>query len=87
VYYVDLAMSAAPLPPPAPAGWLTRLFRHIMFNLRSLPYIVGVRAACDGFRNMDEALGRAEIAAPPASMALGRGKTPDGAEAEKPPKT
>jgi hypothetical protein len=84
LYYVDL--SAAPSPPPAPrASALVRLFRHIMMNVRSVPYIVGIRKACDAFRNMDEALGREESSTllppssslspaslPPASSQVGR---------------
>lgn len=58
LYYVDLAKTAPPVRPPVPVGYMRRLWRHILFNLRSLPYMMGLRRACDGFRNMDEALGR-----------------------------
>lgn len=69
VYYVDLS-AAPPPPPPPPASALVRLWRHVMFNLRSLPYILGLRQACTAFRNMDEALGGSALAAPPPAPAL-----------------
>lgn len=61
LYYIDLAKTAPSVQAPEPAGYLRRLWRHILFNLRSLPYALGLRRACDGFRNMDEALGRGAL--------------------------
>lgn len=54
LYYIDLAKTAPPMPSPVPVGYIRRLWRHILFNLRSLPYMIGLRRACEGFRNMDE---------------------------------
>ncbi|HMY14736.1 MAG TPA: DUF2652 domain-containing protein [Polyangium sp.] len=77
VYYVDLVKTAPPVPPPAPAGYLTRLWRHILFNIRSFPYMIGLRQACDGFRNMDEALGRPALGpAKPDASADGKNELP-----------
>jgi class 3 adenylate cyclase len=83
VYYVDLSVVPPP-PPPPPASGIVRLFRHIMMNVRAVPYIIGLRKACDAFHNMDEALGREDSntllppssslspgALPPASQNVG----------------
>ncbi len=80
VYYLDLA--TAPPPPPRPAGRLTRLWRHIMLNLRSLPYMLGLRKACDAVRNMGEALGGSNVAVPPPPAALPRKSLRDETDAE-----
>ena len=57
-YYVDLAAcSAASRVAPA-AGvrpWHERLARHAKLTWRSLPYVLGRKKACAGFRNVPEA--------------------------------
>lgn len=59
LHYAALdAIAPVQVEPPAPS-WLRALWDHVMRNVRSVPYIVGVRKACDTFLNMDEALGRA----------------------------
>jgi hypothetical protein len=64
-FYVDLDALAPPVPTPAfPPSWLRRLWSLIKMNLRSIPYILGVRRPCDGFRNVAAALGEASGAPP-----------------------
>ena len=54
-YYVDLHACAAEAPPTiAPMSWPARLSRHLRLTWRSLPYIVGLRKACSGFRNVPQ---------------------------------
>ena len=38
---------------PAPMGFGARLARHVRLTWRSLPYFIGRRRACEGFRNVD----------------------------------
>ena len=50
-WYVDLA-DVAPVT-AVPLGLGARLARHLRLTWRSLPYFVGRRRACEGFRNVD----------------------------------
>ena len=54
-YYVDLADCADALPPPRKLRPLPRLVRHLRLALRTLPYELGLRKACVGFRNVPDA--------------------------------
>jgi hypothetical protein len=58
-FYLDLH---ALEPPPALARgstWWRRLWSWVRLTWRALPYMLGLRTPCDGFRNMDTA--RAEV--------------------------
>ena len=50
-FYVDLA-STVEAPVTRASSALRRLFAWLKMTLRSLPFMVGVRTPCDGFRNM-----------------------------------
>ena len=53
-WVVDLGELASRTPDPAPAlSWLRRLVRHARLTWRSMPYFLGRRKACDGFRNVE----------------------------------
>lgn len=57
-YYVDLAAcsAAAPVMPEARLRpWHERLVRHAELTWRSLPYVLGRKKACTGFRNVPRA--------------------------------
>ena len=55
-YYVDLAQLHADAPVVATRQpLLARVARHVSLTWRSLPYIVGARKACQGFRNVADA--------------------------------
>ena len=54
-YYLDLADCVDALPPPRKLPPLARLARHISLGLRTLPYELGLRKACVGFRNVPDA--------------------------------
>ncbi len=52
---------------------LRRIWGWIKMTVRSLPYFVGIRRSCDGFRNMgnvDPSLAPAELAGPSSTAAL-----------------
>jgi class 3 adenylate cyclase len=51
-YYLDLASCVEALPPPRKLSPLPRLARHLSLALRTLPYELGWRKACVGFRNV-----------------------------------
>ena len=54
-FYVDLTAFGA-LPPPArKLSPLARLVRHVSLGLRTLPYELGLRKACVGYRNVPDA--------------------------------
>jgi hypothetical protein len=53
-FYVDLTAFGA-LPPPAlKLSPLARLVRHVSLGLRTLPYELGLRKACVGYRNVPD---------------------------------
>jgi len=52
-------------PVPRTASWLRRFVQWIRMTFRSLPYFVGAREPCEGFRNLDEALGTTAPSLPP----------------------
>lgn len=53
VWYVDLATRAAAPATDAPRLSMTRRFsRHLRMTWRSIPYLIGARRACAGFRNI-----------------------------------
>jgi hypothetical protein len=54
-YYLDLASFADAPPPPRKLSPLPRLLRHLSLALRTLPYEMGLRKACIGFRNVPDA--------------------------------
>ena len=54
-YYLDLASFADAPPPPRKLAALPRLARHLSLALRTLPYELGLRKACVGFRNVPDA--------------------------------
>lgn len=56
-HYVDLGALLAVLPEPPRPSLLRALWEHIKMNARSLPYFLGIRKACNAFRNMDAAVG------------------------------
>lgn len=65
-YYVALDDIAHSTPAgPAPSA-VRRLRAWAKMFVRSLPFLVGAREPCEGFRNMDEARGAAETKNPPA---------------------
>jgi hypothetical protein len=54
-YYLDLASFADAPPPPRKLPPLPRLLRHMRLAVRTLPYELGLRKACIGFRNVPDA--------------------------------
>lgn len=52
-WYVDLAAIEPSADPAAKLGYGARLARHLRLTWRSLPYFVGRKRACEGFRNVD----------------------------------
>lgn len=52
-WYVDLAKVEPVEAPATKLGYGARLARHLRLTWRSLPYLVGRRRACEGFRNLD----------------------------------
>jgi class 3 adenylate cyclase len=60
-WYVDLAEVEAV--PARPLGFGARLARHLRLTWRSLPYFLGRKRACEGFRNLE---GEPAITASPA---------------------
>jgi hypothetical protein len=57
-WYVDLA-DVAPVAPTPKLSYGARLARHAKLSWRSLPYLLGKRRACEGFRNVDPSRGAA----------------------------
>lgn len=51
--YVDLSGALAELPPPKPSR-LRALLGWLGMTWRSLPYMLGFKKACDGFRNLEK---------------------------------
>jgi len=54
-YYVDLAACCAAVPAVRVRPWHERLVRHAKLIWRSLPYVLGRKKACIGFRNVTRA--------------------------------
>jgi len=54
-YYLDLADCIDTLPPARKLSPWRRLVRHVSLGLRTLPYELGFRKACIGFRNVPDA--------------------------------
>lgn len=54
-YYVDLAACVTALPPAKRRSTLARLGRHLGFEMRNVPYTLGLRKACVAFRNVPDA--------------------------------
>ncbi|HSC99967.1 MAG TPA: DUF2652 domain-containing protein [Casimicrobiaceae bacterium] len=54
-YYLDLADCIDTLPPARKLSPWRRLVRHVSLGLRTLPYELGLRKACTGFRNVPDA--------------------------------
>jgi hypothetical protein len=58
-YYVDLDDIAASTPPRLAPSGPRKLAAWAKMCLRSVPYLVGAREPCEGFRNMDAVTGAA----------------------------
>jgi len=54
-YYIDLSRDLGEAAPPTALPFLSRLARHLKLTSRSLPYFVGAKQACAGFRNVADA--------------------------------
>jgi class 3 adenylate cyclase len=54
-YYLDLVACVGTLPPPRRLPPLARLARHLSLAVRTLPYELGLRKACIGYRNVPDA--------------------------------
>jgi hypothetical protein len=55
-YWVDLVASAEKLPPPPHPSAMRKFLGWLKMTWRSIPYFIGLKKSCDGFRNV-EALG------------------------------
>ncbi len=52
-FYVDLnEVPAPPVPTPAPSVW-GKIRGWFLMTLRSIPYFLGIKKSCVGFRNLD----------------------------------
>lgn len=52
-HYVDLGAVPEPpveVPRPSPVG---KLWAKVRFEARALPYLLGIKASCEGFKNLD----------------------------------
>jgi hypothetical protein len=52
-FYVELETLAGPHTVSATRSFPTKFFGWLRMTYRSIPYYLGVKKACDGFRNMD----------------------------------
>ena len=52
-YFVDLARSVGEVPPKPPRSFLHRLGGMMAIAMRSMPYLIGLRKPCAGFRHVD----------------------------------
>lgn len=69
-WYVDLARAQGDwAPPPRTPSFRRRFFAWLRLSWRSLPYFIGLKKPCDGFRNLGEIGG--DPAALPASSLQG----------------
>jgi hypothetical protein len=82
-YYVDLVAMGKDLPTALSPSWLRRILAWLKMTLRSLPYFVGLRRSCEGFRNMSNATAGM---LPGASLPPPRGSTlpPSGIRGDAP---
>ncbi len=53
-HYAELDAFAGKAPTEVMPSFMAKLFGWIRMTLRSIPYLLGVRTSCDGFRNMTE---------------------------------
>jgi hypothetical protein len=51
-YYVDLVEIAREVPSPLAPSFARRFLAWLKMTWRSIPYFLGLRKSCDGFRNM-----------------------------------
>ena len=56
VHYVDLQRLEIEKPHVLRASWFGRVWGWLKMTLRSLPYFVGAKKSCEGFRNVGELL-------------------------------
>ena len=54
-FYVDLERYVGEVPESPKLSLLARLARHLKLSVRSFPALIGLRAACAGFRNVADA--------------------------------
>jgi hypothetical protein len=50
-FWIDLVASAEKLPPPPQPTAMRKFLAWTKMTWRSIPYILGLKSACDGFRN------------------------------------
>ncbi|MBX3264372.1 MAG: DUF2652 domain-containing protein [Labilithrix sp.] len=70
-YYVDLAEVAREVPVHLEPSLLRKVVAWLKMTVRSIPYFIGVKKSCDGFRNMgavDPSLGLPGSSLPPPSL-------------------
>jgi hypothetical protein len=51
-YFVELGEIIAGLAPAPEVAWYARVLATFSVTLRSLPYLLGIKEPCDGFRNL-----------------------------------
>lgn len=56
-WYVDLSEVEALLPPPPPPSFWRRFTGWVRMTWRSLPYFLGFKQPCEGFRNLEPVYG------------------------------
>jgi hypothetical protein len=54
-FYVDLHHCSEALPPARKQPMLARVSRHMKLIFRTVPYMLGIKKACAGFRNVPDA--------------------------------
>ena len=54
-FYVDLERYVGEVPASPRLSMLARTSRHLKLNVRSMPAMLGIRNACAGFRNFEDA--------------------------------
>ncbi|MBX3217016.1 MAG: DUF2652 domain-containing protein [Labilithrix sp.] len=70
-YYVDLAEVAREVPVSLEPSLLRKAVAWLKMTVRSIPYFIGLKKSCDGFRNMgavDPSLGLPGSSLPPPSL-------------------
>ncbi|MEZ4366692.1 MAG: DUF2652 domain-containing protein [Kofleriaceae bacterium] len=65
VFYVDAEVVAPRAAPARAPSWLRRWWGWLRMTVRSIPYFIGARQACDGFRNASPIF---DAAPPPARL-------------------